>query len=478
MKRARRARIVATLGPATSGEAAIRALFEAGVDVFRLNFSHGSQADHAQRLASIRRLEAEFGRPIGVLLDLQGPKLRLGTFAGGKAQLNAGSRFRLDLNPAPGDAQRAPLLHPEIFAALEPGTDLLLDDGKLRLRVDACGPEFADTTVINGGPISDRKGVNVPSVVLPLSPLTPKDREDLAFGLSLGVDWVALSFVQRPEDITEARAIIGDRAWIMAKLEKPAAITDLAGIVALADGIMVARGDLGVELPPEEVPELQRLIVRSCRRAGKPVVVATQMLESMIHAPVPTRAEVSDIATAIYDGVDAVMLSAESASGAYPMEAVAMMNRIITRVESSDSYRAGIEASHTPAEATTADAVCCSLRRVAELIAPAALITYTASGFTSLRAARERPMAPILSLTPEVNTARRLSLAWGVHAVLVDQIHDVGEMIKWANRTAVIEGFAGAGADVVIVAGLPFGEPGTTNLLHVSRIAGTAARTG
>jgi pyruvate kinase len=475
MKRARRARIVATLGPATSSEAAIRALFEAGVDVFRLNFSHGAQADHAARLASIRRLEAEFARPIGVLLDLQGPKLRLGTFAGGKARLDVGARFRLDLDAAPGDAQRAPLLHPEIFAALQPGTELLLDDGKLRLHVDACGSDFAETTVVVGGQISDRKGVNVPSVVLPISPLTAKDREDLAFGLSLGVDWVALSFVQRPEDIVEAREIIGDRAWIMAKLEKPAAIQQLAGIVALADGIMVARGDLGVELPPEEVPELQRLIVRSCRQAGKPVVVATQMLESMIHAPVPTRAEVSDIATAIYDGVDAVMLSAESASGDFPLEAVAMMNRIITQTESSPSYRAGIDASHTPAEATTADAVCCSLRRVAALIAPAVTITYTASGFTSLRAARERPVAPILSLTPEVATARRLALVWGVHAVLIDQIHDVGEMIKWANRTAVIEGFAGAGADVVIVAGLPFGERGTTNLLHVSRIAGAAS---
>jgi pyruvate kinase len=383
MKRARRTRIVATLGPATSGEAAIRALFEAGADVFRLDFSHGSPAVHGERIKSIRRIEAATGRPIGVLLDLQG-----------------------------------------------------------------------------------RHGAS--------SALTPKDRDDLALGLELGVDWVALSFVQRPEDIAEAREIIGDRAWIMAKIETPAAIRELAAIVAVADGIMVARGDLGIELPPEEVPELQRLIVRSCRQAGKPVVVATQMLESMIHAPVPTRAEVSDIATAIYDGVDAVMLSAESASGDFPLEAVTMMNRIITQTESSASYRAGIDASHTPAEATTADAVCCSLRRVAALIAPAVTITYTASGFTSLRAARERPVAPILSLTPEVSTARRLALVWGVHAVLVDQIHDVGEMVKWANRTAVIEGFAGAGADVVIVAGLPFGERGTTNLLHVSRIAGAA----
>ena len=322
MRRTRSAKIVATLGPATSDAKVIRALFERGVDVFRLNFSHGTQFDHAQRLDTLRGLEKEFGRPIGVLLDLQGPKLRLGTFNGGKAQLDAGARFRLDMDPASGDASRAPLLHPEIFAALQPGTELLLDDGKLRLRVERYGTDFAETTVIVGGPISDRKGVNVPSVVLPLSPLTAKDRDDLDFGLSMGVDWVALSFVQRPEDIEEARAIIGSRAWIMAKLEKPAAIEHLDAIVALCDGIMVARGDLGVELPPEQVPEMQRLIVRACRRGGKPVVVATQRLESMIASPVPTRAEVSDVATAIYDGVDAVMLSAESASGKYPLEAV------------------------------------------------------------------------------------------------------------------------------------------------------------
>lgn len=470
MRRARSARIVATLGPATSDGAAIRALFERGVDVFRLNFSHGTQSDHAQRLDSIRALEKEFGRPIGVLLDLQGPKLRLGSFKGGRAQLDAGARFRLDMDRTPGDAHRAPLPHPEIFAALQAGTELLLDDGKLRLRVERHGADFAETTVLVGGPISDRKGVNVPSVLLPISPLTPKDRDDLAFGLAMGVDWVALSFVQRPEDIEEARALIGDRAWIMAKLEKPAAIEHLDSIVALSDGIMVARGDLGVELPPEQVPELQRRIVRACRKGGKPVVVATQMLESMIAAPVPTRAEVSDVATAIYDGVDAVMLSAESASGKYPLEAVAMMDRIVARVEADPAYRDGIEATHAAAEATTADAVCASLRNVAGLLSPAATVTYTSSGFTSLRAARERPAVPILSLTPSVATARRMAMVWGVHAVIVDDVHDVAEMIECACRTAHAEGFAQPGDDVVVVAGLPFGLSGTTNLLHVARI--------
>ena len=470
MRRTRHARIVATLGPASSDEAAIRALFERGVDVFRLNFSHGTQSDHARRLETIRALEQEFGRPIGVLLDLQGPKLRLGTFEGGRVQLEAGARFRLDMERTPGDARRAPLPHPEIFAALQDGTELLLDDGKLRLRVERHGADFAETTVLVGGPISDRKGVNVPSVLLPLSPLTPKDRDDLDFGLALGVDWVALSFVQRREDIEEARALIGSRAWIMAKLEKPAAIEHLEGIVALSDGIMVARGDLGVELPPEQVPQLQRRIVRACRQAGKPVVVATQMLESMIAAPVPTRAEVSDVATAVYDGVDAVMLSAESASGRYPLEAVAMMDRIIARVEADPSYRSGIDATHAAAQATTADAVCASLRDVAALLAPAATVTYTSSGFTSLRAARERPAVPILSLTPDIVGARRMAMVWGVHAVLVDDVRDVAEMIECACRTAHAEGFANPGDHVVVVAGLPFGQSGTTNLLHVARI--------
>ena len=471
MRRSRNTKIVATLGPASSDEAMLKALFEQGVDVFRLNFSHGTQDDHARRLATVRRLEQQYQRPIGVLLDLQGPKLRLGTFEGGKAVLDTGAAFRLDMDLSPGDARRAPLPHPEIFAALADGTELLLDDGKLRLRVERHGAGFAETRVVVGGTISDRKGVNVPSVVLPLSPLTPKDRDDLAFGLQLGVDWVALSFVQRPEDIEEARALIGDKAWIMAKIEKPAAMEQLDGIVALCDGLMVARGDLGVELPPERVPEMQRRIVQACRRAGKPVVVATQMLESMIQSPAPTRAEVSDVANAVYEGVDAVMLSAESASGRYPREAVAMMDRIIARVEASPSYRPGIEATHQPAEATTADAVCASLRQVAELLRPAATVTYTASGFSALRAARERPAVPLLSLTPSPHTARRLAMAWGVHAVQVeDNVHDVDEMLQRAGQTAQSEGFATAGDDIVVVAGLPFGRAGSTNLLHVHRV--------
>ena len=470
MKRERSARILATLGPASSTRERIRALAEAGADVFRLNFSHGSHEDHAERYRLIRAVEAELGRPIGVLMDLQGPKLRVGRFAEGKVALVPGASFRLDLDPTPGDARRANLPHPEIFAALEAGTALLLDDGKLRLRVDACGADFADTTVLVGGTLSDRKGVNVPGVVLPISPLTAKDRADLDFGLALGVDWVALSFVQRPEDLREARELVGDRAWIMAKLEKPAAIDALEPIVALADGVMVARGDLGVELPPQQVPVLQRRIVRAARAAGRPVVVATQMLESMISSPVPTRAEASDVATAIYDGADAVMLSAESASGQYPVEAVSIMHGIVCEVERDPAWRAGLEASHTPAAANTPDAICCALRRVAGLLEPAATVAYTSSGFSALRASRERPVAPILALTPQPATARRLALVWGVHPVPFEEVHDVAEMVEHAARAALTLGFGRAGDAVMVIAGLPFGQRGSTNLLHVARI--------
>ena len=472
MRRTRNAKIVATLGPASSTADVIERLFVAGVDVFRLNFSHGSHEDHAERYRLIRAVEAEIGRPIGVLMDLQGPKLRVGRFAEGKVALVPGARFRLDLDPTAGDAKRANLPHPEIFAALEAGTELLLDDGKLRLRVDACGADFADTTVLVGGTLSDRKGVNVPGVVLPISPLTAKDRADLDFGLALGVDWVALSFVQRPEDLREARELIGDRAWIMAKREKPAAIDALDAIIALADGVMVARGDLGVELPPQQVPVLQRRIVRAARAAGRPVVVATQMLESMISSPVPTRAEASDVATAIYDGADAVMLSAESASGQYPVEAVSIMHGIVCEVERDPAWRAGLEASHTAAAANTPDAICCALRRVAGLLEPAATVAYTSSGFSALRASRERPVAPILALTPQPATARRLALVWGVHAVPFEEVHDVAEMVEHAARAASTLGFGCAGDAVVVIAGLPFGQRGSTNLLHVARIPG------
>jgi pyruvate kinase len=471
MRRNRHAKIIATLGPASADRATIEALFRAGADVFRLNFSHGTHEDHRQRLDTIRAIERDLERPIAVLLDLQGPKLRIGTFAQGPIQLEAGAAFRLDLDrDKPGDSTRVPLPHPEIFAALTEGTDLLLDDGRVRLRVERFGPDFAETRVINGGPLSERKGVNVPGVVLPLSALTEKDRRDLDYGLTLGIDWIALSFVQRPEDIREIKAIVKGRAGICAKLEKPAAIDSLEAIVAETDAVMVARGDLGVEMPAEQVPAIQKRIVRVCRSAGKPVIVATQMLESMVAAPVPTRAEASDVATAIYDGADAVMLSAESASGKYPVEAVSMMNNIITQTEADPHYREAIDASHTPARADIADAIGCAMRRVVGLLHVATTVAYTNSGYSALRMSRERPEAAIIGMTPRLATARQLALAWGVHSVLCHDVVDVPEMSDLACQTALKEGFASKGQTIVISAGMPFGSAGTTNLLRIAHV--------
>ncbi|MGM9490756.1 pyruvate kinase [Ideonella sp. YS5] len=466
------AKIVATLGPASADRATIEALARAGADVFRLNFSHGTHADHRKRLDTIRDIEASLGRPIGVLLDLQGPKLRIGTFAEGKVRLAEGEIFRLDLDrERPGDGSRVALPHPEIFAALKPGADLLLDDGKLRLTVETAAPDHALTRVVAGGWLSDRKGVNVPGVVLPLSALTAKDRADLDFGLSLGVDWVALSFVQRAEDITEVRALVQGRAGIVAKLEKPAAIDALDAILAETDAVMVARGDLGVELPAEQVPAIQKRIVRACRRLGKPVIVATQMLESMISAPVPTRAEASDVATAIYDGADAVMLSAESASGRFPVESVAMMDRIIARTEADPYCREALDASHTQPAANIADAVGWAARSVAGLLDVAAMVAYTSSGASALRMARERPRAPIIGITPSRGTARRLTLVWGVSPVVSREVENGEEMTEIALKTAGDLGFAAPGQTIVIAAGLPFGSPGSTNLLRIAQLS-------
>jgi len=469
-RRQRQARIVATLGPSSSTKESIRALFLAGVDVFRLNFSHGTHEQHRERLAQIREVERELGRPIGVLADMQGPKLRVGTFASGAVTLKPGAAFRLDLGGQPGDDTRASLPHPEIFAALKPGSYLLLDDGKLRVRVTRCGPDFAETEVVIGGPLSERKGVNVPNVVLLLSALTAKDRRDLEFALELGVEWLALSFVQRPEDLDEARALVRGRTGIMTKLEKPSAVEALEAIVAKSDAVMVARGDLGVELPAEKVPGIQRRAVRACRLAGKPVIVATQMLESMIQSPVPTRAEASDVATAIYHGADAVMLSAESASGKYPVEAVTMMDRIIREVEADPHQREVLELLHTPSQPTSADAICAAMDTIVGMLPIAAIVTYTTSGSTTLRASRERPAAPIVTLTPSLATARRLTLVWGVHVLQTVDVTDVAEMVSNALAAARNEGFASAGENILISAGMPFGTPGATNLLRIAQV--------
>ncbi|MBT3911551.1 MAG: pyruvate kinase [Rhodospirillaceae bacterium] len=468
MRRYRKAKIVATLGPATSDESAIGALFEAGADVFRMNFSHGSHEDHAARIAQIRGLEKKYDRPIGIIADLQGPKLRVGEFADGSTRLEDGQSFRFDLNEALGDGRRAPLPHPEVFAALEPGMGLLVDDGKIRLEVTDVSVDFADTKVINGGDISNHKGVNVPDAVLELSPLTEKDRGDLRFALQVGVEWIALSFVQRPEDIAEARKLIAGRAAVMAKLEKPMALNSLEGIVSLCDAIMVARGDLGVEMPPEEVPIQQKRIVAACRAAGKPVIVATQMLDSMVHSPSPTRAEASDVATAVYDGADAVMLSAETAVGDFAPQAVAMMDRIIARVEKDPHYAQQLAASRLPPEATAADAITTSARQVAETISAAAVVTFTSTGSTTLRAARERPAVPIVGLTPRAETARRLVLAWGVHAVETEDLQSFRDMVISAIRVVKEQEMAEVGEALAITAGVPFGTPGATNILRIA----------
>jgi len=468
MRRLRSAKIVATVGPASAGGERLRALFDAGVDVFRLNFSHGTHEEHRARFAEIRQVESDTGRPIGILADLQGPKLRLGNFAGGKAEIVAGAHFRLDLDKHPGDQNRAPLPHPEVFEALHPGTDLLLDDGKVRLRVVTCGADFADTEIVVGGTLSNHKGVNVPGVVLAISAMTDKDRADLSFALEQGADWVALSFVQRPEDVAEGRKLIGNAAGLMVKLEKPAAITRLDEIIDLADALMVARGDLGVEMPPEDVPSVQKQVIHACRLAGKPVIVATQMLESMITAPTPTRAEASDVATAVYEGADAVMLSAETAAGQYPIEAAAMMDRIAKRVHADPLYFANLDSGRMAPEHTDRDAISAAACQVAETIGAAAIVSFTSSGATALRAARERPAAPILVLTPHVGTARRLALLWGAHCVHLADITSFADMVQKAVRTAHREEIAGPGQRVVITAGVPFGTPGSTNILRIA----------
>ena len=470
MRRRRFAKIIATLGPATSSPGTIRSLFAAGVDVFRLNFSHGDHDGHRRCFEAIRAVESATGRPIGILADLQGPKLRVGEFSGGSAVLEEGRPFALDLDPSPGGPERVALPHPEVFTALRPGMNLLLDDGKIRLVVETCGANFAGTRIRIGGEISDHKGVNIPDAVLPVSPLTGKDREDLALGLELGADWVGASFIQRPQDLLALREAIAGRAGLVTKLEKPAALDRLEEIVDLSDAIMIARGDLGVELPPEDVPTVSRRILRACRNAGKPVIVATQMLESMVSSPVPTRAEASDVATAIYEGSDAVMLSGETAMGRYPVEAVDIMHRIIARVERDPLYREQIDATLPPPKSTAADAISDAMRRIVQTLSVTAAVTYTSSGSSSLRAARERPNAPILSLTPHLSTARRLALVWGIHSVLSEDIERVEEMVDKACRTALAEGLTGAGDRLVIMAGMPFGVSGTTNLLRIARV--------
>jgi len=469
MKRERNIKIVATLGPASDDYEMIRALHEAGADVFRLNMSHGDHSEIAARHGIIRQIEADLGRPIAILADLQGPKLRVGTFANEDGHdLEVGAPFRMDLDKTPGDATRVNLPHTEIFAALEPGAHLLINDGKIRVKVLDCGPDFADCEVIAGGRISNRKGVNVPDVVLPLAALSDKDRRDLEFVCELGVDWLALSFVQRPEDVDEARALAKGRAAILSKIEKPAAVKNFDAILACSDGIMVARGDLGVELPVQNVPPIQKRLVRKCRNAAKPVIVATQMLESMIDSPMPTRAEVSDVAAAIYEGADAIMLSAESAAGSFPIEAVTTMNNVAIEVENDPTYRDVINASRGGDKKTVADAIVSAAREIAETTNIKLICCFSESGSTVALTARERPNVPILALTSRQATARRMCLTWGCHCVKVGSVGRFKEAVISAVRSATAEGLADKTDLIVVTAGVPFGQSGSTNILRIA----------
>ncbi len=470
--RARKVRVLATLGPASSTPEMIARLFRAGADAFRVNMSHGSQAARGELIANIRSLEKTLGRPMTILADLQGPKLRVGSFAEGRVELVRGQAFAFDRSDAPGDSHRVQLPHKELFAALQPGARLMLDDGKVIARVTAVHPDRIESLIEVGGALSNNKGLNVPDVVVPMAALTEKDRRDLAFALDNGVDWIALSFVQRPEDVAEARQLIGGKAALLAKIEKPAAMERLPEIIELADAVMVARGDLGVELPPEEVPAAQKRIVQLARAAGKPVVVATQMLESMITSPSPTRAEVSDVANAMYDGADAVMLSAESAAGAWPVEAVDMMDRIARQVEGDPTHFERVHFTETLPERTTADALSAAAGEIARTISAAAIVCFTTSGSTARRVSRERIAVPLMAMTPKLATARRLGLVWGVHAVHTRDVSDFEEMVSKSKRMAIRIGVANGGDRLIVMAGVPFGTPGSTNVLHITRLTG------
>jgi pyruvate kinase len=475
MRRLRRTKIVATLGPASGSPETIGRLFEAGADTFRINMSHTSHDRMRELVAAIRSVEQRHARPVGILVDLQGPKLRVGAFANGPAMLDTGATFSFDQDAAPGDANRVQLPHPEIFAGIQPGHHLLLDDGKIRLVATETSRERIVTRVEVGGKLSDRKGVSLPDTVIPFSALTPKDRSDLDAALDAGIDWIGLSFIQRPDDVAEAKKITRGRAAVMAKIEKPAAVKRLDEIMEVTDAIMVARGDLGVEMPLEKVPGIQKQLTRAARRAGKPVVVATQMLESMIASPVPTRAEVSDVATAIFDGADAVMLSAESAAGQFPVEAVATMNRIAEEVESEEGYRAIMEAQHAEPEATGADAIAAAARQIADTLDLSAIICWTSSGSTALRVARERPQVPIVAISPNTAAGRKLSVAWGIHCIVAEDARDQDDMVERACRLAFRDGFAKAGRRVIIVAGVPLGTPGATNMIRIAFVGADAA---
>lgn len=472
MRRNRKTKIVATLGPSSATQENIHALFEAGADVFRINMSHASHEILAERHGYVRALEEREKRSVGILVDLQGPKIRLGTLIDGERHLEEGKKVHLICKAVQENAEEIPIPHTEVFSALGGGDGLLIDDGKIRLRITDVSANAAEAVVETGGIIRNKKGVNLPDTLLPIAAMTPKDRSDLEAALKLGVDWIALSFVQRPEDVAELRKIVAGRAGILSKIEKPKALEWLPDILDLSDALMVARGDLGVELPIQLVPGKQKQIISAARRVGKPVVVATQMLESMITAPVPTRAEVSDVATAVFDGADAVMLSAESAAGTYPVEAVSMMSDIADSVEHDPLYSAIIDSQRTPPEQTTPDAIMAAVHEVTRTIHASAIVCWTKSGATAQKAARERPDAPIIALTPSLPISRRLALVWGLHSVHTEDAQDLDDMVDRATSFALTEGFAKPGQRIVVTAGVPLRTPGATNMLRVAFVEG------
>ena len=473
MKRQRNIKIIATLGPSTGNKQSIRELFEAGADAFRLNFSHGDCNEHLNNIKLIRELENSTGKHISIISDLQGPKIRIGKISKGFAVLKNGEQVRLDKNINLGNSKILPLHHQEIFPLVKKGHYILIDDGRVRLKVDKVGKNFIDSSIIIGGRITNNKGVNIPNLALPIKALTDKDIVNLKFSLKNEVDWIALSFVQRPKDVIEAHKLIAGRAGLMVKIEKPSALQKINKIIDLADAVMVARGDLGVELPIEDVPGIQKKLIRLARRMGKPVVVATQMLESMVNSPTPTRAEVSDVATAVYDGSDAVMLSEETSVGKFPIDAVSVMNRVAEKVEVDPLYRYIMDAEHPNPDPTTSDAITAAAGRVADTVSAKLIATYTTSGSTALRAARERPSVPILVLTPIKKTARRLTISWGLHCVETEDAHSMQDMVSRACDLARSEGLVKIGERIIITAGVPFGTPGTTNVFRIAKITKT-----
>ncbi len=461
--------ILATLGPSTDTKEMIAKLLDAGADAFRVNFSHGDHKTHKKRIRFVRELEKERGICIGILADMQGPKLRIGEMSDNSI-LVEGEEFVLDTKKEMGNSKRAPMYHKEIYAAIKKGDDLLINDGNLGLRVvETNNKDYAKTVVTIGGVLTSKKGVNLPNTKLDIKAITPKDEKDLEFALKCGVDYIGLSFVQHQEDVLHAKKLVGDKAWIISKFEKPSAVEDLEKIIELSDGVMVARGDLGVECPIQTVPVLQKRIVKEARKQGKPVIVATQMLESMIMAPTPTRAEVSDIATAVYDSVDTVMLSAETAAGRFPVEAVTMMHKIINAVEGDSVCKSMATNSRNKSfNVSQSDAITYGASQVSEVLEKVkAIVTFTSSGFTTRLASRERPCLPIVAITQQVSVARKMSILWGVNCYINKSVY---KSLEKAHQIAIKiikdNDYAKTGDHVILTAGFPLNQQGLTNMLN------------